>query len=77
VSLYNTLQSRFHIQIEEGLRVITADVCSEEEAGLLGILPNSPMLVLATTSFDVDGNVVDYGVARQRGDKAEVRDRLS
>ena len=54
------------------LRLAEAAPCSPEEAKLLRIKTSVPLLVIQSTMYDVDNRPVEYGVAKQRGDRAQV-----
>lgn len=71
-SLYSLLQMHYGVQLSRGVRVLEADVCTPDEARLLDIKPRSPVLVLRSTMFDVQGYPVEYGIARMRSDRARI-----
>ena len=71
-SLYSLLRLHYGVQLGRGVRTVEADLCTTEEARLLGIRPKSPVLVLNSTMYDVHGYPVEYGIARQRADRARL-----
>lgn len=71
-SLYSLLRLHYGVQLGRGVRTVEADLCTAEEARLLGIRPKSPLLVLVSTMFDIHGYPVEYGIARQRADRARI-----
>jgi GntR family transcriptional regulator len=71
-SLYGLLKARFGVDLAGGIRMVEANACTAEEARLLEISPGSPVLVVASQMMDAEGRVVEYGVSRGRGDRAQV-----
>ena len=71
-SLYALLRTKYGIQLDHGVRLAEAAPCSPEEAKLLRIKTSVPLLVIQSTMYDVDNRPVEYGVAKQRGDRAQV-----
>ena len=71
-SLYALMRSKYGIQLDHGVRLAEAAPCSPEEAKLLRINTSVPLLVIQSTMYDVDNRPVEYGVAKQRGDRAQV-----
>ncbi len=71
-SLYALMQSKYGIRLDHGVRLAEAAPCSPEEARLLHIKPTVPLLVIHSTMYDVQGRPVEHGVAKQRGDRAQV-----
>jgi len=54
------------------VRLAEAAPCSPEEARLLHVKASVPLLVIHSTMYDVEGRPVEHGVAKQRGDRAQV-----
>ncbi len=71
-SLYALMQSKYGIQLDHGVRLVEAALCSPEEAKLLHTQPAVPLLVIRSTMYDVENRPVEHGVAKQRGDRAQV-----
>lgn len=71
-SLYAVMRRVYGVEIHRGIRVIESAVCDGEEAKLLGIRPNAPLLVVAGTMYDSSGAPVEYGIAKHRGDRSQV-----
>jgi GntR family transcriptional regulator len=71
-SLYALMQSKYGIRLDHGVRLAEAAPCSAEEAKLLRIKPTVPLLVIHSTMYDVANRPVEHGVAKQRGDRAQV-----
>jgi GntR family transcriptional regulator len=72
LSLYALLHSRYNIRLASGTRLAESDLCAAEEAPLLGIPAGAPLLVVTSILRDDRGRPVEYGIDRQRGDRAQV-----
>ncbi len=72
LSLYALMRTKYGIQLDHGVRLAEAAQCSAEEAKLLHIKPTVPLLVIHSTMYDTQGRPVEHGVAKQRGDRAQV-----
>lgn len=72
LSLYALMRAKYGVQLDHGVRLAEAAPCSAEEARLLRIKANVPLLVIHSTMYDVQGRPVEHGVAKQRGDRAQV-----
>jgi GntR family phosphonate transport system transcriptional regulator len=51
---------------------VTAQTVTSDEARLLGISANSPVLVAEAVNIDQHGQVIEYGVTRFRADRTEL-----
>lgn len=71
-SLYSILKSKYHVKFERGVRLVEAGVCTAEEARLLRMKPNSPVLIMRSTMFDENGNPFEHGIGHQRSDVAQI-----
>jgi len=71
-SLYSILRTKYNVKFESGVRLIEASSCTADEAKLLQIKPNSPLLVMRSTMYDNYGQVIEHGVVRQRSDLAQI-----
>jgi len=71
-SLYALMQSKYGIRLDHGVRLAEAAPCSPEEARLLHVKASMPLLVIHSTMYDVEGRPVEHGIAKQRGDRAQV-----
>ena len=69
-SLYAFLQDECHIELARGHRYIEAVIAGQAEAGLLGIPPGAPLLLLDSVSTLEDGTPVEYYHALHRGDRS-------
>ena len=72
VSLYALLRAKYGVQLNHGTRLAEAAQCSYEEAKLLRIKPSVPLLVIHSTMYDTQDRPVEHGVAKQRGDRAQI-----
>ena len=71
-SLYALMRTKYGVQLNHGTRLAEAAHCSAEEARLLHVKTAVPLLVMHSTMYDVQGRPVEHGVAKQRGDRAQV-----
>ncbi len=71
-SLYALMRTRYGVQLDHGVRLAEAAACSTEEARLLRIKASVPLLVVHSTMYDAADQPVEYGVAKQRGDRAQI-----
>ena len=72
VSLYALLREKYGVHLARGTRLVEVSFCTEEEAGLLRVSPGAPLLVLTGTMYDTEGQPVEFGVARHRGDRSQL-----
>jgi GntR family transcriptional regulator len=68
-SFYELLESRWGIRRHSGARISEATCCTEEEARLLGVAPYSPAFSFERTTYDADGQVIEYVTSTYRGDR--------
>ena len=71
-SLYTILRNKYDVQFDRGVRMVEAGACTAEEAKLLQIKPNSPLLIMYSTMFNDKGEAFEHGVVHQRSDVAQV-----
>jgi len=71
-SLYTILRNKYDVQFDRGVRMVEAGACTAEEARLLQIKPNSPLLIMYSTMFNDKGEAFEHGVVHQRSDVAQV-----
>jgi GntR family transcriptional regulator len=69
-SLYEFLETECGIQISRGRRYIEAVLANENEAELLGIARNAPLLMLDSISYAESGQPIEYYHALHRGDRS-------
>jgi DNA-binding GntR family transcriptional regulator len=51
---------------------VDAGACPADEARLLRIKPNSPILITRSTMYDENEQALEHGIVHQRSDVAEV-----
>ena len=71
-SLYSTLRMVYGVKFVSGVRLIEAGSCTAEEARLLQIPGNSPLLIMRSTMYDEKGEAIEHGVVRQRSDLSQI-----
>jgi DNA-binding GntR family transcriptional regulator len=71
-SLYALMRAKYGIQLDHGVRLAEAAPCLPEEAKLLHMKTTVPLLVIHSTMYDVNDRPVEHGIAKQRGDRAQV-----
>ena len=69
-SLYETLETELGLRLDHGRRTLEAAVASKEHARLLDIKPGSPMLLLKSVAYLMDGRAIEYFLAWHRGDRS-------
>ncbi len=74
-SLYDVLEERFRIVIEEAEETYVAATVDPYVAGRLGVPPGSPALVVERVAWS-DGRPVEYTRSVMRGDRYRVNVRL-
>lgn len=74
-SLYDVLSSEYHLVITEIQHTISAVVADEFQAELLRIEHNAPLLLVKTTAFLADRQVIESTVSYYRADRYEYRTR--
>jgi GntR family transcriptional regulator len=70
LSLYEYLERECGIFIAKGRRFIEAVLANETEAGLLGVEPGAPLLMLDSISFSESERPIEYYHALHRGDRS-------
>ena len=60
LSIYDWLETRSNIQVDQGRQVIRATAASEEVAARLDLLLGSPVLSVENTSTTEDGTPIDF-----------------
>jgi GntR family transcriptional regulator len=71
-SLYSLMKSKYNVQFARGVRLVDAGACPADEARLLQIKPNSPILITHSTMYDQAEQTLEHGIVHQRSDVAEV-----
>jgi len=70
LSLYQTLREKYRLVIVRAQRSIEAVAAGPDEAYLLRIEANAPLMLLKSTGYLADGRPVEHFIARHRGDRA-------
>lgn len=68
-SLYELLESRYRIRVEEAEQSVRSTVLEPREARLLEVPPLSPALLVERTTFDRRGRRVERATSIYRGDR--------
>jgi len=71
-SLYSLMRGKYNARFARGVRLVDAGACPVDEARLLQIKPNSPILITHSTMYDQDDQALEHGIVHQRSDVAEV-----
>lgn len=74
-SLYDTLRNGFGIAPREAREVFRVGAVGAEEAGLLDIVPGSPVFMVERITSDAIGPF-EFTVSTMRGDRYEIRSKL-
>lgn len=72
-SLYDVLSTEYQMVISEIRHAISAVVADEFQAELLQVEHNAPLLLVKTTAFLDDGQVIEFTVSYYRADRYEYR----
>ena len=68
-SLYELLESKYHLSLREADETLDAALAWPEEARLLGIQHGAPIMVRNRTTFLADGRPVEYVTTLYRADR--------
>ena len=68
-SLYDTLTTRFDVRPARARETFEPVLLSAEEAAQLGVEPGGPALRVERTTFDADGNVIEFCRSTVRADR--------
>lgn len=71
-SLYAILRSRYQVRFERGVRLVEAGACPPDEARLLKVKTNTPILIMRSTMVDETGRPFEHGIVHQRSDIAQI-----
>jgi len=69
ISLYETVEERYRIQISRVERVFEATLAGALESELLCVKKGSPICFVETVAYDQHDKPFEYSLARYRGDK--------
>lgn len=71
-SISQWLSDRYNVDHIRRSTVVSARLVQPADAKLLALPLNSPILMAESVNEDQDGEIVEYGVARLRGDRMEL-----
>lgn len=69
-SLYEYLKTEYDVMIYRGKRYIEAVLANQQEADLLEIKKDDPLIMLDSISYSKTGQVIEYYHALHRGDRS-------
>jgi GntR family transcriptional regulator len=72
-SLYEVLDSAFGVEPRTGWRTVEATAADRRTAGLLGVRPGSPLLLLTSLNVDATGEPFEHFAAWYRADRTSFR----
>ncbi len=75
-SLYEVLQDRYGIRLVHARQCIEAQQADEEVAALLGLATGMPVLAMQRTTYDVDGQPVEFVRSFYRADRFRLKVEL-
>jgi GntR family transcriptional regulator len=70
-SLYEILAHEYHLTISEITHTITATTADRKQADLLAVDVGAPLLVVNTTAFLDDHELIEFSISHYRADKYE------
>lgn len=68
-SLYSYIEGNYKLRIDKGVRYIESTLATEEEAKLLNVNKNSPLLYIESIGYLDNGTPLEYYIALHRGDR--------
>jgi GntR family transcriptional regulator len=71
-SIYALIRTRYHVQIDHGVRLVEAIACSSDDARLLHVKAGAPLLLIHNTMCDASDRPVEYSLIKRRGDRAQL-----
>jgi GntR family transcriptional regulator len=71
-SIYALIRTKYHVQIDHGVRLVEAVACSPDDARLLHVKVGAPLLLIHNTMCDASARPVEYSVIKRRGDRAQL-----
>lgn len=76
-SIFPLLERKYGISLPRADRTIEATLALEDEARLLQVRPNAPMLLLESLVYNAQGQRVSFLKAVYRGDRYKYRDTIT
>jgi GntR family transcriptional regulator len=71
-SIYALIRTKYHVQIDHGVRLVEAVACSPDDARLLHVKAGAPLLLIHNTMCDINDRPVEYSIIKRRGDRAQI-----
>lgn len=71
-SIYALIRTKYHVQIDHGVRLVEAIACPPDDARLLHVKAGAPLLLIHNTMCDANDRPVEYSVIKRRGDRAQI-----
>ena len=71
-SLYMVMCEKYGVKITGGTSWVEAGIASKRDTDLLKVAHGSPILIVTEVMKQQDGRPIEYGHARQRGDKTQI-----
>ena len=71
-SIYALIRTKYHVQIDHGVRLVEAVACPPDDARLLQIKPGAPLLLIHNTMSDANDRPVEYSIIKRRADRAQI-----
>jgi len=62
----------YHCDHRRRTTLVSAQTVAQEDARLLGVAYNSPVLLAEAINTDEDNRVIEYGITRFRADRTEL-----
>jgi GntR family transcriptional regulator len=76
-SLYQILETRFRVSLQEAEQEVEAGLAGDEDAALLGVDPGSPVLRIRRLTLDDRKQPVEFATSVYRGDRYTFYARLT
>lgn len=70
-SLYEVLSNEYHLIITEITHAVSATAADKRQADLLHVEPGAPLLVVNTSAFLENGDIIEFTLSHYRADKYE------
>jgi GntR family transcriptional regulator len=71
-SIYALIRTKYHVQIDHGVRLVEAVACLPDDARLLHVKVGAPLLLIHNTMCAASDRPVEYSVIKRRGDRAQL-----